>query len=644
MAVAPIVSSYNDKIRPLLDAVDKLRYLKVMEEGIQLPTIVVVGDQSSGKSSVLESLAGISLPRGQGICTRVPLIMRLQNHSVSETELSLEFNGKTLKSDESRIAEDVVAATDEIAGDGKGISHNPLTLLVKKQGVPDLTMVDLPGITRVPVKGQPEDIYEQISNIIFQYIQPKESIILNVLSATVDFSTCESIRMSQRVDRTGERTLAVVTKADKAPEGLLEKVTADDVNIGLGYVCVRNRVGDETYEEARVEEVKLFESHPLLSKIDKSIVGIPVLAKKLVQIQAMSISRSLPDIVKLINAKLSNNVSELNKMPQNLSSIAEAMTAFMRIIGLVKESLRKVLIRGEYDEYPDEENMHCAARLAEMLNQYHDDLQSSQNELHHAGDFLMEEIRILEETKSIELPNFLPRTAFLAILQRQVNTISGAPISFVRKVWTYVGEVVISVLMFHSDNYPQLQSSMRRAANGLISKVMENSVGQVIEMVEMEKMIDYTCNPNYMSCWNKLMCQIDMFMEVVGDDCKGNKVKLKAFGEVEIGHLRKHGSVVREAFDLKMRMTAYWRFVLMRLVDGLALHLLFSLNKLVNKDMETEIVSEMMAPTGGGIEQMLEESPSVAEKRKRLNKSIKLLKESELVVTKIMDRIHLLDV
>ncbi|KAL6189837.1 hypothetical protein ACLB2K_036238 [Fragaria x ananassa] len=68
--------------------------------------------------------------------------------------------------------------------------------------------------------------------------------------------------MSQSVDKTGERTLAVVTKVDKAPEGLLEKVTADDVNIGLGYVCVRNRIGDETYEEARDIAHQLFETHP----------------------------------------------------------------------------------------------------------------------------------------------------------------------------------------------------------------------------------------------------------------------------------------------------------------------------------------------------------------------------------------------
>ncbi|XP_057747158.1 threonine synthase, chloroplastic-like [Arachis stenosperma] len=100
----------------------------------------------------------------------------------------------------------------------------------------NLTVVDLPGITRVPVHGEPENIYVQIKDIIMEYIRPEESIILNVLSAIVDFTTCESIRMSQSVDKTGLRTLAVVTKADKSPEGLLEKVTADDVNIGLGYV------------------------------------------------------------------------------------------------------------------------------------------------------------------------------------------------------------------------------------------------------------------------------------------------------------------------------------------------------------------------------------------------------------------------
>ncbi|XP_042515850.1 dynamin-related protein 4C-like [Macadamia integrifolia] len=631
-----LYATYNDKIRPLLDAVDKLRQLKVMKEGIELPTIVVVGDQSSGKSSVLESLAGISLPRGIGICTRVPLVMRLQQHSSPDPELHLEFNNKEVPTDEAHVAQAIEEATKEIAGDSKGISHTPITLVVKKKSVPDLTMVDLPGITRVPVRGQPEDIYEQISNIIMEYITPKESIILNVLSATVDFPTCESIRMSQRVDRTGERTLAVVTKADQAPEGLLEKVTADDVNIGLGYVCVRNRIGEESYEEARSEEKKLFESHLLLSKINKSIVGIPVLAQKLVQIQATSLGKCLPDIVRKINQKLSSNVSELNKLPKHLSNVADAMTAFMQIIGSAKESLKKILIRGEFDEYPKKKDMHCTARMADMLNGYSKELDRVSKD--SAAKFLMEETKVLEEAKGIELPNFLPRTAFLGILQRRVKEISNTPVEFVEKVWNYIESVVVHVLTFHSESYPQLQSCTRRAALNLILKMKDQSVDRVIEIAEMEKLTDYTCNPKYMSKWSKLIAQLPSFME---NFKSYNKFVIQDVGEVEVEHLRGyHQAMLEQAFDMRMRIIAYWEIVLQRLVDNLALHLVFSVQNLVNREMEKEIVNELMGPSGRGIERLLEESPSVATKRERLNQSIKLLRECKEVLGNIMDRIE----
>ncbi|CAH8256365.1 unnamed protein product [Arabidopsis lyrata] len=379
---APIVSSYNDRIRPLLDTVDRLRNLNVMKEGIQLPTIVVVGDQSSGKSSVLESLAGISLPRGQGICTRVPLVMRLQRSLSPEPEIWLEFNDKRVDTDEEHIAEAISITTEAIAGSGKGVSDTPLTLHVKKNGVPDLTMVDLPGITRVPVNRQPENIYEQISGMIMKYIEPQESIILNVLSATVDFTTCESIRMSRQVDKTGERTLAVVTKADMAPEGLLEKVMADDVSIGLGYVCVRNRIGDETYQEARMQEELLFKTHPLLSMIDHDIVGIPVLAKKLMQIQGTMIARCLPDIVQKIKEKMEVSYFELNKLPMVMTSSQEALMTFMNIIGSAKECLQRILVQGDFCDYQDDQSMHSTARLADVLGQFAENLNTVNFTIH----------------------------------------------------------------------------------------------------------------------------------------------------------------------------------------------------------------------------------------------------------------------
>ncbi|VFQ77325.1 unnamed protein product [Cuscuta campestris] len=575
---APIISSYNNgRIRPLLDCVDKLRALNVMQEGIQLPTIVVVGDQSSGKSSVLESLAGISLPRGQGMSTRVPLVMRLKNQPDPETppEIYLEFNGKIVPTDEAGIEDAIISATDEVAGCGKGISRTPLTLLVKKCGVPDLTMVDLPGITRVPVKGQPHDIYEQIRDIIMDHITSEESIILNVLSATVDFPTCESIRMSQAVDPTGRRTLAVVTKADIAPQGLLEKVTADEVRIGLGYVCVSNRTGSES---------ELFDTHPLLSKIDKSMVSIPVLADKLVSIQENIISKCLPDIVKKIQDKLAANLEELNALPKTITSVGEGFTALIRILNSTKRSLTKLLLAGDFGEYPEDTEMHIIAKLMEMLNRGTAFLKS-------------ENIENQDEISDLEMglsSGFLPHRAFLYTLQKRLNRASPVLLKLVGDLWAYIQTGVINVLSLHCENHPQIQSGATRAVENMIAKKKEESARWVTEIIGMEKLGIYTCNDNN-----------------------------------------------PQGMGLVTGVAAYWEIVRARVVDGLVLHILFKCQKLVEEEMEEEVVRDLTAAPsgGGGIERMVEESSLVAEERERLRKRVELLQESQDVVAKIIGRI-----
>ncbi|PKA63028.1 Dynamin-related protein 4C [Apostasia shenzhenica] len=610
---AALSSSYDEQIRPLLDAVDRLRHLKVMQEGIQLPTIVVVGDQSSGKSS--------------------------NDPSIPTPVLHLEYKERRVHTSEADVTAAIEAATTEIAGSQKGISDEPITLVVQKKGVPDLTMVDLPGITRVPVSGQPENIYEQIAAIIMKYIRPQESIILNVLSASVDFPTCESIRMSQQVDRNGERTIAVVTKVDKSPDGLLEKVTSNDVGIGLGYVCVRNRIGSETYDEARAAEAKLFNSHPLLSVINKSIVGVPVLAEKLMQIQAQSIAKCLPDIVKKINEKLNRHMSELDNMPRNLSSVADAMRAFMGIISKAMESLSKLLVRGEFDEFPEDKKMHGTARISEMLNAYSGELPSdfpTENE-----SFLMEEIEVLRETRGIGLPNFLPRSAFLVLLQKKINGVSSTPEMFVLRVWEYVEQVVIRVFNQFSENYPPLQASIRRAVQNLMEKMRQRSRLTVREVIEMEMLADYTSNPDYMKTWAGLMEQQEEFMEFLQNCSKPSIMNINGIGIVEIAHLRQQAAVAEQAFDIRMRLIAYWKIVVLRLVDVMVLHVLRGVKKLVESDIEGEILNDVVGGTtaGRGIERMLEESPVTAGKRERLWKSVQLLKESKQVVAKIMDPI-----
>ncbi|KAJ6416098.1 hypothetical protein OIU84_004825 [Salix udensis] len=167
----------------------------------------------------------------------------------------------------------------------------------------------------------------------------------------------------------------------------------------------------------------------------------------------------------------------------------------------------------------------------------------------------------------------------------------------------------------------------------------ERSRNWVTEIIQMEKLTDYTSDPAYLNDWNGLMAQQQKFMDALENSCFF-EFQIEGLGEVSIRGQRAYEQpVLLQAFDLKMRMAAYWKIVLRRLVDFMALHLQFCARNLVNKEMEEEIVKELFGRHDGAIEGMLEESPTIAAKREKLNVSIKLLSESKNVLANIMDRI-----
>lgn len=276
---------YHAKLRPILDVIDKLRPLLADEKDIKLPTIVVVGDQSSGKSSVLEGLSGVSLPRGSSITTRVPLILRLVNmtpdglkegDAVPQPYALISAPSAGVKEEKITNLSDVPnfidAFTRRLAGNNVGVSNTPISLSVYRALSPDLTLVDLPGITRNPVGDQPADIERQIKSMIESYIRPVESIILAVMPANIDLVTCECRKLARQVDPEGRRTVAVITKMDQCEKGINSKLRSavDQLGLELGLVGVRNRAQHEsdtgtTWEHAREEEIRYFSTHPELS-------------------------------------------------------------------------------------------------------------------------------------------------------------------------------------------------------------------------------------------------------------------------------------------------------------------------------------------------------------------------------------------
>ena len=136
------------------------------------------------------------------------------------------------------------------------------------------------------------------------------------------------------------------------------------------------------------------------------------------------------------------------------------------------------------------------------------------------------------------------------------------------RVWNYIEGVVFTVLAHHCENYPSLQSTSKRAAGNLISRMRDESVLRVKEIVQMEKFADYTCDPEYLSYWTRLMWRQDMFRKIVeGSLFDDNNVKIttmeiEGLGKVDLVHLEKYKHLAQEAFDMKMRIISYWKIVL----------------------------------------------------------------------------------
>lgn len=211
--------------------------------GLELPEIAVVGGQSAGKSSVLENFVGKDfLPRGNGIVTRRPLVLQLIHNPIEEYAQFLH-KGDNKFWDFDMVRKEIEAETDRETGYNKGISNKPINLRVYSPHVLNLTLIDLPGLTKVAVGDQPEDIENQIKSMLMQYITRENTIILAVTPANQDLANSDALKLAREVDRDGQRTIGVITKLDLMDAGTDAREIFEGKLLPLsrGYTGVVNR-------------------------------------------------------------------------------------------------------------------------------------------------------------------------------------------------------------------------------------------------------------------------------------------------------------------------------------------------------------------------------------------------------------------
>ncbi|XP_028039166.1 dynamin-1-like protein isoform X2 [Bombyx mandarina] len=330
----------------LIPVINKLQdvFNTVGADAIQLPQIAVLGTQSSGKSSVIESLVGRSfLPRGPGIVTRRPLILQLvyspkegkEHRSAEEGTLNLEEWGKFLHTKDKiytnfeEIRQEIERETDRMAGSNKGISPEPINLKIYSTTVVNLTLVDLPGITKVPIGDQPEDIENQIRNLIIKYISNPNSIILAVTAANTDMATSEAIKLAKDVDPDGRRTLAVVTKLDLMDAGTdaIDILCGRVIPVKLGIIGVVNRSQQDIIDKKTITDALKDEATYLQRKYPTIATrnGTPYLAKTLNRLLMHHIRDCLPELKVRVNVMISQFQSLLNSYGEDVSDKSQTL-------------------------------------------------------------------------------------------------------------------------------------------------------------------------------------------------------------------------------------------------------------------------------------------------------------------------------
>ncbi|KAL5225460.1 hypothetical protein ABZP36_012099 [Zizania latifolia] len=297
-----------------------------------LPSVAVVGGQSSGKSSVLESIVGRDfLPRGSGIVTRRPLVLQLHKTEGGVQEYA-EFlhTPKRRFTDFSLVRKEIQDETDRLTGKTKQISPVPIHLSIYSPHVVNLTLIDLPGLTKVAVEGQPESIAQDIENMVRSYVDKPNCIILAISPANQDIATSDAIKLARDVDPTGERTFGVLTKLDLMDKG----TNALDVLEGRAYrlqhpwVGIVNRSQADINKNvdmiiARRKEQEFFASSPEYSHL-ASRMGSEYLAKLLSQHLEAVIRAQIPSITSLINRTIDELESEMDRIGRPIASDAGA--------------------------------------------------------------------------------------------------------------------------------------------------------------------------------------------------------------------------------------------------------------------------------------------------------------------------------
>ncbi|XP_028044402.1 dynamin isoform X6 [Rhopalosiphum maidis] len=455
---------------------------------LDLPQIAVVGGQSAGKSSVLENFVGRDfLPRGSGIVTRRPLILQLINSTLEYGEF-LHCKGKKF-ADFDEIRREIENETDRMTGSNKGISNIPINLRVYSPNVLNLTLVDLPGMTKVPVGDQPPDIEHQIRSMLFTFVKRDNCLILAVTPANQDLANSDALKISKEVDPEGMRTIGVITKLDLMDEGTDARDILENKLLPLrrGYIGVVNRSqkdidGRKDIKAALSAERKFFLGHPAYRHMADRL-GTPYLQRVLNQQLTNHIRDTLPGL----RDKLQKQLLTLEKDVEQFKYFrpddpAIKTKAMLQMIQQLQSDFERT-IEGSGSAQINTNELSGGAKINRLFHERFPfeivKMEIDEKELRREIAFAIRNIH------GIRVGLFTPDMAFEAIVKKQIARLKEPSLKCTDLVVNELSNVV-RICTDKMSRYPRLREETERIITSYIRNREQMCKEQLILLVECE--------------------------------------------------------------------------------------------------------------------------------------------------------------
>uniref|UniRef100_A0A8C0VRC2 Dynamin-2 n=1 Tax=Cyanistes caeruleus TaxID=156563 RepID=A0A8C0VRC2_CYACU len=426
------------------------------------------------------------LPRGSGIVTRRPLVLQLVNASTEYGEF-LHCKGKKF-TDFEEVRLEIEAETDRVTGSNKGISPVPINLRVYSPHVLNLTLVDLPGMTKVPVGDQPPDIEFQIRDMLMQFVTKENCLILAVSPANSDLANSDALKIAKEVDPQGQRTIGVITKLDLMDEGTDARDVLENKLLPLrrGYIGVVNRSqkdidGKKDIQAALAAERKFFLSHPAYRHMADRM-GTPFLQKVLNQQLTNHIRDTLPGLRNKLQSQLLSIEKEVeeykNFRPDDPARKTKALLQMVQQFAVDFEKR----IEGSGDQI-DTYELSGGARINRIFHERFPfelvKMEFDEKELRREISYAIKNIH------GIRTGLFTPDMAFETIVKKQVKKIKEPCLKCVDMV---ISELINTVRQCTKklSQYPHLREEMERIVTTHIREREGRTKDQVMLLIDIE--------------------------------------------------------------------------------------------------------------------------------------------------------------